>query len=248
MSPSAGTLVQIWGWGSLALVLSALGGGLGALLVTAAPGVSAHLVESLITVAWTFVAVLPALVVAFPLGLAVAVAVDQVLPPGRLLDTLRRLLAAMDGVPSLVIGVAFALIVQRVGLAVGAIVLGLSIAPTMALGVGRVLRRTEPAERLAAQALGATPMQVLLLVVGPGAFRGLAAVLLRAVARLSGLAAPLLVLRWDGPRPIALEAFHRAATGELAHAALLGLALLGLAVAFRGAAALVDRPIRWRLP
>jgi len=246
-----GWIVQLWGWLALVLVSAVLAGGLGALVATAVPdlsGLSQSLPLLVDAAAPTAVALLGAVVLAVPLALTTAVALDQVLPTGPLRDALELGVSAMDGVPALVAGVVAALLAPALGPAVVVVALALAITPSLTVAAQDVLSRAEPEERLAAQALGATPLQVLLFVVGPAASRGLIASLLRALARLLGLAAPLLVLQPDAALPVAWQVVHHAVDGQLAAAALLALAVLLIATGLRATAMLLDRPTQWRLP
>ena len=239
-----GVLVHLWGWASLVVVVTVLAAGLGVLVATAAPGALPLLGGSILH---TGPVVLAAVLLAAPFAVTTAVALDQVLPAGNLRDALGLLVAALDGVPALVVGVVGAVLAPALGPAVVIVVLALAIAPSLTVALAAVLDRAEPEERLAAQALGATPLQVLLFVVGPASAKGFAAAGLRALARLVGIAAPLVVLSPEAGLPIAGDIVHRAASGYLAAAATLALGVLALATALRVLSTLIDRPDSWSM-
>lgn len=240
-----GALIQVWGWVSITLVAGVLASALGLLVGRLAPDAFGLLGVALCQ---TVPVLLGTLAVVAPVALLSAIALDQTLPRGPVVEVLGRVVAAAGGVPPVVYGVVGAMVAPWVGVGTAVLVLALAVLPGLTLSLTRVLRRTEPEERLAAQALGATPIQVLLHVVGPAATGGVVAAFARTAGIVLGLAAPLLLLQPVGPMPIAWQVVERAARGDLGVAAVLALGLLTLALAARAVGVLADRRVAWRLP
>jgi ABC-type phosphate transport system permease subunit len=243
MSRLLGSLVVAWAWLSLAVV----GGGVmlaAGCLAASAPALPvAELGPALAASAWLGLA---GVAVALPLAAACAVTADQRLLPPVGLALLRGALDLLDGTPGLLLGLAAALALGPVGewAAVGA--LALVALSALERGLSRAFSDVRDADRLAAVALGATPLQVLFHVVQPTAWRAGVAAVLRACGRLCGAAAPLLLVGPLGTEPLVLAVVRHAGRGSVATAAALAGVLVLVVAGLYVAAAFVDRPQRWR--
>jgi ABC-type phosphate transport system permease subunit len=182
------------------------------------------------------------LVICLPLSLLLALILDQAAPRGvdtRLLDSA---LAALSGVPSVVHGVVALLLAgANPGLWIQALTLATLVGPGLVVGVRRSFQHSRPADRLAAQALGASALQVLVYVVGPAAAPALLSATFRAAARILGLAAPLLVLR-NSTEPLAVTATRDSLDGLIGSGAAQSLILVLFVLLFHAVAALLVRP------
>jgi ABC-type phosphate transport system permease subunit len=245
--PPDAALVTLAGWVGAAVVLGAPVAVVGLLILRAVPLALASLLGPMVL---GVALVGLALLVSLPAAGAVAVAVDQALPRGPLRRALSTTVELLEGLPPVVHGL--------LGLIVLAPLLGTGSSPFLALLVlsgvalaplSRALREAlEGAlveERLAAAALGATPLQVLLHVVGPAVRGPLLAATLRVAGRLLGLAAPLLLVLAPGEGVLASEAVHLALAGDIGAAAAATLVLVGLAVGLHALAWPLDRPASW---
>lgn len=132
----------------------------------------------------------------FPISLGCAALICE-LAPHRPAIGLRRMIQTMTGIPTVVygfVGVFLLVPVIRETFAAGSgrclltatLVLALMITPTMVLFFVDALEAVPTADRLAAAAAGADPMQRLLWVIIPGARSGLVAGALLAFGRALG--------------------------------------------------------------
>jgi phosphate transport system permease protein len=234
--------VAAWAWGSVAVTIATLAGVAGTLVAVGAIGE----VVAVVPLAARAVGVAAIAVGAAALpALALAVLLDELLPANRATRIAQVLLSASRDVPPLALGV----VALGVGLGAGdrhaTAVLALLAIPMLAQGARGALRRARRADRLAAVALGASPVQVLLHVVGPAAIPGLAALGLRSLARLVAAAAPVLLADPE-TASLALRAFHGALSGDLARAGAAVAVLIGVVIALDGLAGVLDRRIAWR--
>lgn len=237
-------LVRVWTSGAaISTVVLVFAGGLalvGALDLSALDRVGPALLE-------TFLVLGVAGLLAVPLAASTAVGLDQVLPQGPVVRGLSRVLHAAEGIPSVIVGVVAATWVGLgAGIVVSGAVLGVWMVPSLVGEYRRALGAVKERERLAALALGATPLQVLVYVVGPAASRPLGAATLRGLARSAGLAAPLIVCAAGTTEPLAVVAVRAAAAGEVGVAATLAVALMGLVLGLRLLASAVDVDRSWR--
>ena len=146
----------------------------------------------------TFVVSLIAMLVALPLGLAIAVYLSEYAPP-TVAQVLKPVLEILAGVPTVVYGY-FALtfvtpllrrllgpdIVDIYNMASAGIVVGVLVTPLVASMSEDALRAVPRSLREAAYALGATRLETALQVVVPAAFSGLAAAFIVAISRAVG--------------------------------------------------------------
>jgi len=146
----------------------------------------------------TFIVSAIAMLVALPLGLAIAIYLSEYASP-RVNNVLKPLLEILAGVPTVVYGY-FALtfvtpllrrllgpeVVDIYNMASAGIVVGILVTPLVASMSEDALRAVPNSLREAAYALGATKLETALQVVVPAAFSGLAAAFIVAVSRAIG--------------------------------------------------------------
>ncbi len=146
----------------------------------------------------TFIVSLIAMLVALPLGLAIAIYLSEYAPPG-VSAVLKPVLEILAGVPTVVYGY-FALtfvtpllrrllgpdIVEIYNMASAGIVVGILVTPLVASMSEDALRAVPRSLREAAYGLGATKLETALQVVVPAAFSGLAAAFIVAISRAIG--------------------------------------------------------------
>ena len=201
-------------------------------------------------------ALLPVLLVAIPLGLAVAVFLEEIGRRGRgpmLVDHSIRHLAML---PPVIFGLlGFGGLVVMLGLPVGTpmlagAVLGLAMLPRVVLAGQHALRAVPAEVREAGFAMGASPLRVVAGHVLPCAAPAMLGASFSVLARALGEAAPLLLVgfaafaagRPGGPGepglPLPVQVFRWAASPDPLFAAkaaaaalvlVLGVAALGLA-------------------
>lgn len=137
-----------------------------------------------------------AVAIAFPVSLGVAGFIAAV-APGPIARPVKAAVRLMTGIPTVVYGfVGIFLLVPVVrelfargsGLCIltAGLVLGVLVAPTMILFFSDALARVPQNQRTAAEALGATPAQVLVYVLVPGAWRGIVSGMVLSIGRALG--------------------------------------------------------------
>jgi phosphate transport system permease protein len=137
--------------------------------------------------------------VAFPLGAAGAVYLEEYAPSSWLTETLQILIANLAGIPSVVYGIIGLEILARAAgmgrsIVAGGITLGLLILPVMIITSREALRTVPPWIREAAHSVGATRWQVVRYQVLPYAFAGMCTGMILSLSRALGEAAPLILL------------------------------------------------------
>jgi phosphate transport system permease protein len=143
---------------------------------------------------------LPLLLAAIPLGLAVAVYLEEIARPGGASAVVERSIHHLAMLPPVVFGLlGFGGLVVALGLPVGTpllagAVLGLAILPRMVLAGQFALRQVSPAVREAGFAMGASPLQVVAGHVLPRAAPAMLGAAFSMLARALGEAAPLLLV------------------------------------------------------
>ena len=136
-----------------------------------------------------------ATLIAVPIGVATGVFLAEY-GDGKLGTMIRTTADVLNGVPSIVIGVAaYGLVVVPMGgfsTLAGSIALSMIMLPTIARSTEEVVRLVPRSYREAALALGAPRWRVIHDVVLPAASGGVVTAVLLAIARASGETAPLL--------------------------------------------------------
>lgn len=140
------------------------------------------------------------LAVAFPLGVASAIYLEEFAKPGKFSDLVEVNINNLAAVPSIVFGLlGLALYINVLGMPrsaplVGGLTLALMILPVIIIA-GRAAIRSVPASiRDAARALGASPVQVVWHQVLPLSLPGILTGTILGLARAIGETAPLLLI------------------------------------------------------
>jgi phosphate transport system permease protein len=168
-------------------------------------GVANALVGSLVIVA-------VATAMAVPVGILVALYVNEFAPP-RLADLVRLVLDVLNGLPSIIIGIfVYGLLVLGSGQAAwkGSFALAIIMLPLVARATQEVLALVPSTLREGALALGASRWRTVLGVVLPTSLGGIVTGTTLAVARAAGETAPLLfttsiaanAVTWDPRQPV----------------------------------------------
>ena len=156
-------------------------------------GIKGAAVGSLLTIVVT-------LALAFPLGVAAAVYLQEFAPKNRWTDLIEVNINNLAAVPSIVFGLlGLAVFLNFFGFArsaplVGGMVLALMTLPIIIIAGRAALLAVPPSIREAALGIGASPMQVVLHHVLPLAFPGILTGTIIGTARALGETAPLLMI------------------------------------------------------
>jgi len=137
--------------------------------------------------------------VAFPLGVAAAVYLEEYARRSVFHELLQILIANLAGIPSVVYGIIGLEILARAAdlgrsVLAGGLTLALLILPVMIVASREALRAVPPWVREAAHGAGATPWQVVRHQVLPYALPGMLTGMILSLSRAIGEAAPLLLL------------------------------------------------------
>ncbi|HWH31187.1 MAG TPA: phosphate ABC transporter permease PstA [Egibacteraceae bacterium] len=135
---------------------------------------------------------------AFPLGVAAALYLEEFAPDNRLTRVLEANIANLAGVPSVVYGLLGAAVFVYLfefgrSLLTGAFTLALLILPVVIVASREALRAVPRAIRDGGLALGATPLQVAWRQTVPSALPGILTGTILALSRAVGETAPILV-------------------------------------------------------
>lgn len=148
----------------------------------------------------SFFTLLVTLAVAFPLGVSAAVYLEEFAPRTRWTDWIEININNLAAVPSIVfglLGLAVFLNVMhlpRSAPLVGGLTLALMTLPTLIMAGRSALKAVPPSIREAAQAVGASPVQVVAHHVLPLAMPGILTGTIIGLARALGETAPLLMI------------------------------------------------------
>ncbi len=140
------------------------------------------------------------LVLAFPLGVAAAIYLEEFAPRNRWTDLIEVNINNLAAVPSIVFGLlGLAVFLNFFGMPrsapmVGGMVLALMTLPTVIIAGRAALGSVPPSIREAALGIGASPMQVVLHHVLPLAMPGILTGTIIGAARALGETAPLLMI------------------------------------------------------
>ena len=138
-----------------------------------------------------------ALIVAFPIGVASAIYLNEYARPGRVLRLIRLGINNLAGVPSVVFGLfglAFFVIYLKMGVSLlaGALTLGAMTLPIIIGGSEEALKAVPDTYREASLALGASKLQTIFRVVLPTALSGILTGGILGISRAAGETAPIM--------------------------------------------------------
>jgi phosphate transport system permease protein len=140
---------------------------------------------------------LGALVVAFPIGVASAIYLNEYAHPGKVLRIIRLGINNLAGVPSVVFGLfglAFFVIYLKMGVSLlaGALTLGAMSLPVIIGATEEALKAVPDTYREASLGLGATKLQTIFRVVLPSALPGVLTGGILGLSRAAGETAPIM--------------------------------------------------------
>ncbi|WP_446831525.1 phosphate ABC transporter permease PstA [Candidatus Foliamicus sp.] len=140
------------------------------------------------------------LLVAFPLGVASAVYLEEFAPRNRLIELAEANINSLAAMPSIIFGLlGLALFINLFQMptsapVVGGLTLALIALPNVILSAREAIAMVPKSDREAALALGSSRVQMVVHHVLPQAAPGIAGGAVVALARVAGEAAPLLML------------------------------------------------------
>jgi phosphate transport system permease protein len=150
--------------------------------------------------AGSFFTLLICLAIAFPVGVAAAVYLEEFAPKNRWTDLIEVNINNLAAVPSIVFGLlGLAVFINFFGLPrsvplVGGLVLALMTLPTIIIASRAALKSVPPSIREAALGIGASPMQTITHHVLPLALPGMLTGTIIGMAQALGETAPLLMI------------------------------------------------------
>lgn len=156
-------------------------------------GIKGALIGSIFTLA-------VCLVIAFPLGVATAVYLEEIAPKNRITEIIEININNLAAVPSVVFGImGLAIFIVTFGMPrsiplVGGIVLALMTLPTIIISSRAAIRAVPPSIRDAALGVGASKMQTIFHHVIPLALPGMLTGTIIGMAQALGETAPLLMI------------------------------------------------------
>ncbi|MEW6670307.1 MAG: phosphate ABC transporter permease PstA [Thermodesulfobacteriota bacterium] len=138
-----------------------------------------------------------ALAIAFPIGVASAIYLNEYARPGRVLRIIRLGINNLAGVPSVVFGLfglAFFVIYLKIGVSLlaGALTLGAMTLPVIIGASEEALKAVPDSYREASLGLGATKLQTIFRVVLPAALPGILTGGILGIGRAAGETAPIM--------------------------------------------------------
>lgn len=145
-------------------------------------------------------AIMITLLLAFPIGVAAAVYLQEFAPRNRITDLIEININNLAAVPSIIFGLlGLAIFINFFGLPrsvplVGGMVLALMTLPTIIISSRAALASVPPSIREAAFGVGASPLQTILHQVLPLALPGMLTGAIIGLAQALGETAPLLVI------------------------------------------------------
>jgi phosphate transport system permease protein len=156
-------------------------------------GILGAIVGSLLTMVVT-------LVIAFPMGVAAAVYLEEFAPQNKFTDFIEVNINNLAAVPSIIFGLlGLAVFIGVFGLprsvpVLGGLVLALMTLPTIIISSRAAIKSVPPSIREAAEGIGASKMQVVLHHVVPLAMPGMMTGSIIGMAQALGETAPLLLI------------------------------------------------------
>jgi phosphate transport system permease protein len=148
----------------------------------------------------SFFTLIVTLLLAFPLGVATAVYLEEFAPQNRLTDLIEVNINNLAAVPSIVFGLlGLAVFINFIGMPrsaplVGGLVLTLMTLPTIIIASRAALKSVPPSIREAALGVGASKMQMVFHHVLPLAMPGMLTGTIIGMAQALGESAPLLMI------------------------------------------------------
>jgi phosphate transport system permease protein len=141
-------------------------------------------------------------IVAFPIGVATAIYLEEYAEPGRLPQLIEINIANLAGVPSIIYGLLGLELFVRVfypitggrSVLAGALTMALLVMPIVIIAAREALKAVPISLRLGGYALGATRWQVVWTLVLPSALPGILTGTILALARAIGETAPLITM------------------------------------------------------
>lgn len=141
-------------------------------------------------------------ILAFPVGIAAAVFLEEYLPRNRFSRGLDIVLANLAAVPSILYGLLGLAVFARIGsrwtggrsLLSAALVMAAIVLPILAIATRTALRRVPQSQRQAAYAVGMSRAQTVIQVVLPAAFPGIVTGMLLSLSRALGETVPLIAI------------------------------------------------------
>jgi phosphate transport system permease protein len=141
-------------------------------------------------------------IIAFPIGVATAIYLEEYAEPGRLPQLIEINIANLAGVPSIIYGLLGLELFVRVfypitggrSVLAGALTMALLVMPIVIIAAREALKAVPTTLRLGGYALGATRWQVVWTLVLPSALPGILTGTILALARAIGETAPLITM------------------------------------------------------
>jgi phosphate transport system permease protein len=141
-------------------------------------------------------------IVAFPIGVATAIYLEEYAEPGRLPQLIEINIANLAGVPSIIYGLLGLELFVRVfypitggrSVLAGALTMALLVMPIVIIAAREALKAVPTSLRHGGYALGATRWQVVWTLVLPSALPGILTGTILALARAIGETAPLITM------------------------------------------------------
>jgi phosphate transport system permease protein len=141
-------------------------------------------------------------ILAFPIGVATAIYLEEYAEPGRLPQLIEVNTANLAGVPSIIYGLLGLELFVRVfypitggrSVLAGALTMALLVMPIVIIAAREALKAVPTSLRLGGYALGATRWQVVWTLVLPSALPGILTGTILALARAVGETAPLITM------------------------------------------------------
>ena len=167
--------------------------------LTSFPSRSASRSGVLAALVGTFYIGLIVIVVAFPLGIATALWLEEYAAPGPIKNILQTNIGNLAGVPSIIYGMlglavfVRALQLQR-SLLAGGLTIAILVLPIVIINAQEALRAVPPGLRHASFALGATRWETVRYHVLPAATPGIMTGTILALSRAIGEAAPIILI------------------------------------------------------
>lgn len=150
--------------------------------------------------AGSLLTILVTISIAFPVGVAAAIYLEELAPKNRLTDIIEVNINNLAAVPSIIFGLlGLAVFLNVFGLPrsaplVGGLVLSLMTMPTIIIASRSALKAVPPSIREAALGIGASRMQTIFHHVTPLAMPGMLTGSIIGIARALGETAPLLMI------------------------------------------------------